>query len=305
MMRLLGCLGRWLGTLAGAVAALAAAAAGYRIDPWRLPQRPPAPNRVIVAIPPPPPAVDRLSAIPAVSWAILAKALVGPRGAPSLELLDAWQAGTDCRAFERRPPSAAAAARAAAGQALAAPPDERIRISMVLPTRTADPIELPALDMVELPPVVLSVSAPCRLALAAAALPTRFIVSMTAREDWPRSIARPGQLGPGAPLTADLVAELQSVTAPAGGDVAAAAIRPVALYLWADDQRHGPLAALGHAAPGSQDVPVEAALRPSVPPPLRPPPLRPGEAPPVTAQPRRAIEITPLPAPISLARPAR
>lgn len=275
---------------------------------------PPAPPAEVVAPIRPSPAVQ-LSAIPALEPGLLIAHLFTWSGAaePSPSETNGFVAVNQCAALKRASPAQQEAMLTAARARLAAlSSSRRVRIAVSLPPSADGVLTLPALAE----PMRLRVSAAvppaCAELYAASGQPQFFDLRVTGPAPWPPShattLAPPNSLL--GSLFGDLVVDLADPAALEGG--VAITAQAVALYLWTDAARRTPLAALGYAAPDSQDAPpapvAEAAPEPA---PLGGKPVSAELArraaqtsgvalPPISTAPRGSVEMQSLPPPLAV-----
>jgi len=275
-----------------------------------LPSQPEPPVEAVAPIRPSP--VTQLSNIPEVEPGLLIAHLFTWGGAaePSAKETNGFVALNQCAALKRANPAQQEAMLTAARTKLAAMSNSRrVRIAVSLPPIVDGALALPALAEPMRLRVAATVSPTCAELYAASGQPQFFDLRVTGPAPWPPSHAT--TLAPSGSLFGDLVVDLADPAALDSAGGVAITAQAVALYVWVDATRRNPVAALGLAAPESQDAPpapiVEAAPEST---PLGGRPVSAELArraaqtsgvalPPITTAPRQSVEMHSLPPPLT------
>ncbi|MFY7963130.1 MAG: hypothetical protein ACOVVK_23860 [Elsteraceae bacterium] len=310
------------GTLA--IGVIGGALIGYwmRHEPETLASAPQI-GAAVVPLPPEPPIetvarilpspVLQLSSVPAVEPGRLIAHLIAWRGAaePSPEEIKGFLALTQCPAFKSATPTQHEALSAAARAKLTAlSGGRRARISVSLPPAADGALSLPTLAEPMRLRVAAAIPPACAELYAASGQPQFFDLRVTGPAPWPARPPAPASGSPAGSLFADLVVDLADPSALNGAAGVAIVAQAVALYVWTDADRRAPVAALGHAAPESQDAPPPPIAE--APPEVAPLAGRPVSAdlarrasqtsgvalPPITTAPRQSVETQSLPPPL-------
>jgi hypothetical protein len=275
--------------------------------------RAPAATAVIPPSPPPPiqpEPVIRLSDIPDADPGLLIAHLVRLGGGePSEREITGFVALTQCPALTRanaaQREELAAMAR---GQLATLATNRRVRVSVSLPPAAQGVLALPSLAEPMRLRVATTAPSDCAELFAASDLPRMIDLTLSGPAPWPAS--QPVATTAAGSLFGDLVLDMgerSTLDSPAGVAIAA---KTIALYVWSDASRRTPLAALGFAAPDSQDVPI--AKIPNAQPDAAPLAGRPVSAelarraaqtsgvalPPINTAPRQSVEMQALPPPL-------
>jgi hypothetical protein len=271
-----------------------------------------APSPQVEAVAPIRPApVTQLSSLPTIGPDLLIAHLFAWSGAaePSPGETNGYAALTQCAALRRANPAQQEAILAAARARLSAPPtSRRARIAVSLPSAAEGALALPTLAEPMRLRIAAAAPSACAELYAGSGQPPFFDLRVTGPAPWPPS--HPVPTAPAGSLFGDLVVDLAEPSALDGAGGVAIAAEAVALYIWTDAARRAPLAALGYAAPDSQD----ALAPPVVEAPPEPTPLggKPVSAelarraaqtsgvalPPISTAPRQSVETQSLPPPL-------
>ncbi len=272
-----------------------------------------APAPVLPADPPRagPPVVERLSAVPALDWQTFLRAYADVSEATPPWLVEAWSMLSDCQGAEAaRGQPAAQAALAERSRAALAGGGRRLRLAVATPASVLDAaltIPVPGAGAAfsqALQPAVL-----CAGRFGVGGIPRLILLQTSEPAPWERRV--PIDAGVRQTLEATPLSQLPSdlvldIVGPGGigiDGVLYVPVRMVALYLWRDEARSQPIAAIGRVGPDSQDRPVAAA--PPPPRAVRPPGPRAPDAPPAAAAPRAGVEVQSLPPPLAVDRPTQ
>lgn len=302
--------GRWMRQEPLTIAAAIPSGLTSPTAPAVIPLPPEPPAEAVAPIRPSP--VTRLSAVPAVEPGLLIAHLHTWSGAaePGPSETNGFTALTQCAALKRANPTQQEAMLSASRAKLTTlSSSRRVRIAVSLPPTADGALTLPALSEPMRLRVAAAIPPACAELYAASGQPQFFDLRVAGPAPWQPShsiaVAASGS------LFGDLVVDLADpATLDSAGGVAITA-QAVALYVWTDAARRTPLAALGYAAPESQDAPpapvAEAAPEPA---PLGGKPVSADLArraaqtsgvalPPISTAPRQGVEMQSLPPPLA------